>query len=766
MTKKLLSLLLLLLLLVGTVPELSARAESPAEGGLVISELMASNKASVLLDGGFPDWAEIHNTSDTELSLEGIRLCCKKKSLLLPAESLAPGAFLLVSCEQMRLSREGAVLRLEDADGVELDRVSYENAPEDQSLIRTPEGLAVCRWPSPGEENSPEGYARWQSGFRGGELLINEAAVYNDTLRSADGEYYDWIELKNNSGRVLSLSDYRLADKPSEIGSWRLPDVVLEPGALYILACGNPDIGVPFALSSISDELFLTRADGLLCDWVSLHDIPLGGSMGRMEGEGGFFYFPKQSPGAENPDGLRRVSEKPRASEPCGIFEGVGEVAVSLSAPGEIHYTLDGSLPTSDSPLYTEPVVFTGTGVLRAVCMEADALPSKPLDLSYFLNEGHTLPVVSVITEPDLLFSADEGIYSNPEADWEVPASAALFAEERGFEPLACGLKIHGAKSRTNQAKKSFKLCFRNRYDGLLDCDLFENGITEYNDVLLRAAWESSISTQMRDVLMHVLGKECSASLPTQDYRYCVLYLNGEYWGLYALREAHSVEHYARHFGYDPESVTMSQGGWAAGEEAKELYDYLMNCDISDDAAYDRVRQRLDVESVIAWSIVQSYSGNIDMNSPNMRFYRSDEDGLLRYALVDLDLGFFGFGDADLSFHTGNDYSAALSRLMDNDSFRALYLRRLSEYLHGPLSDESFLALVDRLSDETRGEVPRDYLRWGKDPRDWQHEIDTYLIDSTHYPGGHVGMLARSARGVFDISDEEWETLFADLDAI
>ncbi len=113
---------------------------------------------------------------------------------------------------------------------------------------------------------------------------------------------------------------------------------------------------------------------------------------------------------------------------------------------------------------------------------------------------------------------------------------------------------------------------------------------------------------------------------------------------------------------------------------------------------------------------------------------------------------------------TGNPYSTAIIRLMDNAEFRALYLRRMSEYLHGPLSDEHFLELVGRLSDETRGEYERDYLRWGKDPRDWEHEIDTYLIGSTRYPEGHAGLFAAMARRIFHVSQEEWEALFADLE--
>ena len=744
-----------------------APRETPAATeGLVISELMPSNKATLLLDGEFPDWLELRNEGERESDLTGWTLHCGKKGLRLGQLTLAPGECLLVPCLNMALPKEGAEVLLCAPDGSLRDRVIYEDAPEDESLIRGAAGeLTVCKWPSPGQKNDFAGYVACQEERTGGELLLNEAMVYNEWLLGArEHADRDWIELKNNSAGPLELGGWSLADSVSERGRFPLPERTLAPGEIITLYCGGADDALGFALSGKRDELYLWRPDGSLCDYVSLHDIPLGASMGRMDGAGGFFYFAAPSPGEENSGGLRGVSEKPRALTPAGVYERAEPLSVELEAPGEIFYRFGGARPTAADARYTGPLTVEKTAVLRAVCIQPDMLPSESLDLSYFLGEGHTLPVVSVVAEPDDLFSADRGMYANPEENWERPASAALFAEERGFAPMACGLKMHGAKSRINQAKKSFKLCFRDRYDGLLECDLFENGVTEFDDVLLRAAWESSVSTQMRDVLMHELAAECSDSLPTQDYRYCVLYLNGEYWGLYAVREAHSEQHYARHYGLDAEKVVMSQGDWGWGALATGLWDYLITHDMREQACYAEVCKTLDVESVITWSIIQSYSGNIDMNSPNMRFYESSEDGKMRYALVDLDLGFFGFGEPNLSMRTGNPYSTAIIRLMDNAEFRALYLRRMSEYLHGPLSDEHFLELVGRLSDETRGEYERDYLRWGKDPRDWEHEIDTYLIGSTRYPEGHAGLFAAMARRIFHVSQEEWEALFADLE--
>ena len=167
---------------------------------------------------------------------------------------------------------------------------------------------------------------------------------------------------------------------------------------------------------------------------------------------------------------------------------------------------------------------------------------------------------------------------------------------------------------------------------------------------------------------------------------------------------------------------------------------------------------------MITWAIIEAYCYNIDMTSPNMRFYYSHEDEVLHYALVDLDLGFYSFAGAELAFKTGYPYSALLTALMESPAFRAQYLQRLSEYLHGPLTDAHFLEELAMLSDEIRDEIPRDYTRWKLKPSSWQSEIDTFLVGSTEHPAGsHAWLLADSAREYFSLSEEEWNTWFADI---
>jgi alpha-L-fucosidase len=82
---------------------------------------------------------------------------------------------------------------------------------------------------------------------------------------------------------------------------------------------------------------------------------------------------------------LRRVgfvipAEPVTVSWPGGLFLGQAVVALSHPEHQRIHYTLDGSAPTPDSPRYEKPIVVSGEGAtLRALSLDAEGLASAPV---------------------------------------------------------------------------------------------------------------------------------------------------------------------------------------------------------------------------------------------------------------------------------------------------------------------------------------------------------------------------------------------------
>ena len=712
---------------------------------LVISEVMSHNRATLAGDAdSFPDWVELLNTGTEELSLDGLRLQCGDKSWELPDLTARPGAYLLLLCEEdtdFSIPSEGESLSLLSARGTLIDRA--EIPALDSDTVWTPEG--VSSWPSPGFENSPAGYEAFQCGRTVRSRAISEAVVYD-----ASG---DWVEIVNLGSSTAQMEGWVLSDKLDRAESFSLP--AWELGPMECVRVRLPEDS--FSLNAQRDRLYLFDPQGKLQDYVSLHDIPLGGSVGRVPGSEGFWYFACATPGEENPEGFRRISAEPVSLERDGVFEGVKSVKVALSAPGEIRYTTDGSIPTEESELYTGPLTLRETTVLRAVCFERDALPSRPLSLSYFLNEGHSLPVVSLVSDPQGLFGGDKGIYSNPELDEERFGAVMFYDGEDGFA-LDCGVELHGATSRIYQPKKSLKLRFRSRYEGELHYDLFENGVTDYASILLRAPQEPGYSSLLRDALMHELASEAFPALPVQDSRYAVLYLNGEYWGVYSIREVHSPESYAYHHGLDPDTVYQYRGKWEPEAEASGFYGIALNSDLSNPENYRKVAEHVDIDSVIGWAVIQAYCGNTDLHSDNMRFYYTAEDDVLHYALVDVDHGMESEQAFDCPITMGYKYNKLFAALLNSGEFRARLISQMEEAFSDVLKEENVVARIDEMAALIRPEMPRDRERWGAKMTWWEHLVENNKNYFLNF-GGRTSLVRDSLKNYIG-GTAEWRDFY------
>ena len=750
-----------------------AQTEAPENKPTVyINELMASNKATIADENGeFPDWLELYNYGADTVQLGGCTLVVNGDDCSLPDMSIAPGEYALILCGSgdvgLTLPKDGAKVSILGSRGSLIDEFDYTAAESDISLYRVDDGSLISEeYATPGFENSADGFAAFQASLEcDSPLVINEAMVYNEWYLRLNGEYYDWVELKNVSGQDILLSDYYLSDSGKDRALYQLPEQTLAPGATYIVYCTGSDdtsgSGAPFALNAQSDKLLLSRKDGSLCDYTLLRGIKYGGSYGRMPGENGYFFFDTPTPGEDNSGGARCIAAQPLASVLPGVYNDVSGMELELNGSGTVYYTLDGSTPTTGSAIYSDPIPLDATTVVRAINVEDGKLPSDSADFSYIINENHTLPVTSLVADPDTLFGGN-GIYANPSLRDERCGSVTFFDGESSFS-LDCGIKIHGATSRFAQSKKSMKLCFRSRYDGELNYDLFGNGVESFSSVLLRAAQEDTFSTHMRDIFAHELAIKCFPTLLAQDYKYTVLYINGRYWGVYAYREAHSADSFANHYGYDPATVVQYKESWPYGSAVNELYNFIIYNNMADDANYEYVTQHIDIDSVIGWSIIQAYMGNMDNNPPNFRMYYSSADDCSRFALVDLDLGMFKYSIMfDTAFNSGYAYSSIPSCLLANAQFRERFLTALSECLNGEMSNDSANALLDELAAQIRPEMERECERWGYTVDLWERMVGTLHEYINNY-GGRARCLANAVTGYISMSDDEWNSYFGNI---
>lgn len=720
---------------------------SPDADKIKISELMVKNNATLLdSDGEFSDWFELVNTSDSPVSLAGWRVSDGegKSGWSFPDVTIDAGGYLLVFAS----SKESTGTELHASFSLSEDETLYLYAPEnyladsapnvstmaDHSSVRRADGsFEDCIWPTPGYSNDADGYELFCAAHTASSpLVINEVMVYNDSYnRQPDGEYYDWVELKNVSEEPIMLAEYYLSDDKDNPMLWRLPERYLDPGALLVVHCsGNSDLSTSdtvhsnFSLNSTSERLYLTSAaQQRVTDYVWLHDIFKDWSVGRIDGQNGFFYISSPTPWSGNRgNAYRYISDQPVSLGEDGVYNDVTSVSVELEGSGSIFYTTDGSRPDENSAEYTEPLTLDKTTVVRAINVQDGAAPSRAITLSYIINENHTLPVLSLSTDSPSTFS---GIYYNKRKYYEIPANISYF-EDGGSFNIDCGLKMKGWTSLENP-KKSMGVSFRGCYgDDMLDYDIFGSDVTEFSSLSIRAGQDYPLAI-IRNELFQELCLEVGNNVPTQNSKYCILYINGNYYGIYCLKEDFSKQYYASHKGVNKSDVTMLKSPVALSSAVyQEVYQFCRDNDMTLDENYDYICSVLDIDNVVDWFLIEGYTANSDVNG-NMRYFKVNDGGKWQIAFYDLD---WTFNYASNCFTNITDSSRAvqvsqlINRLMTNARFREQLLSRYSELVSTTLSNEHVLAKIDELQALLEPEVPRERSRWGSDVDGWHYRLD------------------------------------------
>lgn len=753
-----------------------AATRTAETGQVVINEVMADNLTTWPdTDGVYYDYIEVRNAGDNPLSLAGYGLSNDPNKPLkyqFPAVTLESGETVLVfaagkeytGSEPLHAAfgvskKGGDSLFLSAPNGVIIDRMAVAAVKNDQALLRQENGTFQVGAASPGQPNTPEGIDAYYIALdasRGKDLVISEAISRNTGSAPLNGQYYDWIELHNPTNSAISLSGYTLSDDPAEPKKFSLPDRTIPAGGYLLVYAGGGTVAenssavqANFKLNGNSVAALLYTPDGRLADGIGLADTPVNISRGRLDGHAGFFYFSSPTPNAANQNGARGVSALPAAGTTApGVYDDVAAVKVSLEGSGTIYYTTDGSNPTAASKRYTGPLTLLKTTVIRAIAVEDGAVSSDILTVSYIINEHHSVDVVSLVSDPDNLFSDERGIYATgPNAsseypylganfwkDWERDAHVELFSGGSTVFTEGCGVKIFGQLSRTYE-KKSLKLVFRDCYGASdLEAKVFDSRSYEtFGSLILRTSGQDRLRTIMKDVLTTSLVDD-EKLLDVQAYRPVIVYINGEYWGMHYIREKINEQYLSTRYGVSEDSIDLLQGNGyvnaGSNTDYLSLIQYVQSHDLRQADAYAYVAERVDLQNYADYIIAEIYCGNDDTG--NIRYFRSSEgDNKWRWILFDTDLGFQnnsgnGIWHVINPVGTGseNAFSTALiSNLLKNDEFRTLFLKRWEYHMKNTFSTERVIARIDQLHTLWQDEAARNFQKWN--PKiNWEQNVE------------------------------------------
>lgn len=720
---------------------------------LVISEVMTANRSSLLnKEGQLCDWVELYNPSQEAISLSGLFLSDNpddRMSWQLPDVMLAAGARLVIPCSgsnapegeaDFALSRDGCTVILSGSIGNVINQVEVPRMAEDRSWALLSNGTYTeSDMPSPGYANTEDGYRAFRSNQKiTSGLIISEVMPSNAKyLMQNDGEYYDWVELKNVSDSSIRLSKYSLSDDPEKLHKFTLPDVTLEPGETFVIICsGNMDLSnrsyyhAPFTISREEGWIYLSRVGKTGCaDFIRIYDVPYQHSVGRVDGENGTYYFTTPTPGTSNGTGVAFISANPEVLTADGVYNDVESVSVELNGDGTLYYTTDGSYPTENSRQYTGPITLKKTTALRIVSIEKGKLPSDVITAVYIINENHTLPVVSIVAVPELL-TGGGGIYENYKSEREIRCNLKLFELDGNSFTIDAGVKMHG-HTGLQAPKKSFKVNFRSRYgQEYLTYPVYgEEGPKVYDSLIIRSGQDYPTAI-FRDELFGSLAREMSDKVLAQRDKFSILYVNGQYYGIYCIKEAWTELMYANNMGGSPDNVEIVQAPVGASHEIYELFKFCRTYDLSNDENYEYVASKVDIDSLIDWMIIEGYSTNGDVQQ-NLRYVRSKDTGWKwQFCLYDLDWSFYYHNAFKhvLSPYQEWQHLTLTRNIMKNAQFREKFLARTSELMATTLSNEHVVARIDYYENLLDPEVPRERKRWNGNYNAWKGKVQ-YLRD-------------------------------------
>lgn len=762
----------------------SIKSES---GSLKITEFLPDNQGNFTDSfNEFAGFIEITNISSETVNLQDVFV---SDSLLrpfrykLPNVSLAPSESLAVFTSgkdavvndqihaNFRLKSKSGSVILSQKDKI-IDMVEYKDVINGYARI-----LVQSQWKdsiaiSPGFSNDDQGIDKFAKMFQPikSGLLINEVMSRNTKYLPHNGaNTYDWIEFVNNSNETINLSSYTVTTSMNDPQRFRLPDLNLLPGQYFVLiASGEPNLSTQTYIHSnfkVSDveSVYLIK-DSKVEDSVFIADIPVNYSYGRVAA-GGFAYMMSPTPGAVNGQGVRQVSTQPKPLLISGVYNQVSSLQFELETYGPTYYTTDGSEPSTGSRQYQGPLSLDKTSVIRYATIEEGKIPSQILTSSFIINENHTLPVISMSLDPSDFRNLISDVWT---VGIEYPGHAELYEEGKSFS-IDAGIRLFGGSAR-GLPKKSFALKFKRSYgESKLNYSVFDTrDYSQFDTLVLRSGSQDYPYAFFRDVLATSLVDGVT-NLSVQAYKPVILYINGNYYGIFNIREKVDEEYISGLYNVDVRSNIVRidntvTSGSASGYNS--LLNYVLNNDVALKEHYDVVKNRLSVESYADFWAAQMIVTNNDII--NTRFFSHPDINQNRLHMIfyDFDFAMYNYNRDYYAFATNPEGMSRLNvstflfrNIIRNQEFRDLFVERLSYQLKYVWNEQRVEEAIDAMVELYRPEMERERKRWNLSYEEWEMRVEQ-LRDYFRLRNDY---LLPQTQKFFDLTDAEMERYFGGL---
>jgi hypothetical protein len=392
-----------------------------------------------------------------------------------------------------------------------------------------------------------------------------------------------------------------------------------------------------------------------------------------------------------------------------------------------------------NSNVLVTPNHFIGLLLLCVSCTQQNA---DKIHDSVVLN-SHDLAVLSIVADSIDLWGDSVGVYVKGvgnSSNWQgqkanyfsgkkIQIDLAYYVDGRQVLRQEAGLKVSGGGSR-KQPQKSFNIFS----DEQFSYPFFkQKQLTDFSHFRLRVSGQDWRETLLRDALMHALVSE--TAIDAQAYQPVVVYLNGNYWGVYNLREKFNARYLEQNHGVSRCDILERNGKLRKGDTLhyQQMLRFIEKHDLAVDSHYQQVLAWVDTDNFMDYYCAQIYFANTDWPGNNVKYWRPrTETGKWRWFIHDTDLG---FGFAPIWGHPGgvehNTLKYALNdsatmhhnpiwstfmfrNLLKNTQFKQEFIRKFAQHLQTTFQPKRVHEVIDSLSAVIAPEMPQHIERWKK----------------------------------------------------
>ncbi len=624
-------------------------------------------------------------------------------------------------------------------------------------------------------------------------IYITEVLADNQHgLKDDDGDRPGWVELYNGSGSALSLAGWFLTDTKTNLTKWRLPGITLLPDKyLTVFTSGKARVTnlvhlhTNFRLNPGGGYLALVnRSTNLISGFSAGYPaLPPDTSFGRIRGEPALTGpFRKPTPGKPNSiAGPEFVPEVQFSMTSRNFLETV-EVALSCTERSAvIHFTLDGSLPTSRSPIWRDALTFTNTTQLRARAYQPGLLPSPPRSEVYLrchtnaLEFTSSLPVMILDTLGSDTPTSSQASLAHLSVYEPVNGRTALTNRPTLISRVS--QRVRGSTS-SGMPQPGFAMAFIDELNQERSLPLL--GLPADSDWILYApnAYDPVL---IHNPFIHQLSRDIGRYSPRTRFVEMFVVRNAgrvreaHYAGLYVLEEKIKIGKHRVNIdrldasdtkppqvtgGYvlkvdrlgpgesglfssgergivyvEPREQTISLPQRAAQRNyLAQFFDDFENA-LGSEGWKDPTRgyrAYLDVDAAIDFHVLEVLSGNVDALVLSTFFYKPRNGKITFGPHWDFDraLGSTdGRDDDPRNWNTGPFFGGPWwPRLFTDLDFWQQWVDRWQELRRSHFSGTNLNALIDRLATEIKEAQPRQYRRWDFQPRGGSYQSEIALM--------------------------------------